>query len=325
MRNPIYKKIFKAIKDHDEIIIARHIGPDPDSIASQIALREAIRQTFPDKKVYAVGISVAKFKIYGLLDRIDDSLLTNPLLIVVDTPNSGRIDGVSIDRYKNIVKIDHHPYEEEFATIDYTDEKAVSTCEMLYRLINNTSLKMNELVARNLYMGIVSDSDRFLLSSTTAETFQIASELVRNYNLDVGTLYNYLFERPLNEVKFQAWITLNMTITENKFGYIKITNEIVKEFGYDGNSISNMVNNFNYIREIVAWAFVYYDEKIELHKVNMRSRGPIINEVATKYHGGGHKFASGCRIKNVEDVDFLLKDLDDICKKYNEELEITED
>ena len=80
-----------------------------------------------------------------------------------------------------------------------------------------------------------------------------------------------------------------------------------------------MVNNFNFIKDYVAWAFVSYDERQELYKVNIRSRGPVINEIVTKYHGGGHKYASGARISNEEDVDKLFKELDDACKKYNEE------
>ena len=42
----VYKKIYKLIKKYDEIVIARHIGPDPDAIASQIALRDSIKLTF---------------------------------------------------------------------------------------------------------------------------------------------------------------------------------------------------------------------------------------------------------------------------------------
>ena len=72
--NNIYKKIYKKIKSYDEIVLARHVGPDPDAIASQIALRDSIKKTFPNKKVYAVGNSVAKFKYYGVLDKIEQLL-----------------------------------------------------------------------------------------------------------------------------------------------------------------------------------------------------------------------------------------------------------
>ena len=61
----IYKRIYKKIKEYDTIVIARHIGPDPDALASQIGLKEIIQNKFPKKKVYAVGCPAAKFRFIG--------------------------------------------------------------------------------------------------------------------------------------------------------------------------------------------------------------------------------------------------------------------
>ena len=130
--------------------------------------------------------------------------------------------------------------------------------------------------------------------------------------------YKMLYDRPLNEFRFQAFLALNMTVTENGFAYMKITKEMINEYEVDAGSASNMVNNFNFIKEIIAWSFVSYDEKQELYKVNIRSRGPVINEIAQQFNGGGHKFASGARIKNADDIDRLFKALDDACKTYKE-------
>lgn len=47
MFNNIYKKILKKIKEYDTIVLARHIGPDPDALASEIALKEIIKYNFP--------------------------------------------------------------------------------------------------------------------------------------------------------------------------------------------------------------------------------------------------------------------------------------
>ncbi len=105
----LLNKIYREIKKCDEIVLARHIGPDPDAIASQMALRDSIRLTFPHKKVYSVGVGVSKFKSYGLIDKVDYNELNNPLLIVTDVPNMSRIDGIEGLKYKEIINIDHHP------------------------------------------------------------------------------------------------------------------------------------------------------------------------------------------------------------------------
>lgn len=312
------KQIAKKIKEYKEIVIARHIGPDPDALASEIALRDSIKLTYPKKNVYAVGNSVSKFKYFGELDRIDDNKLNKPLLIVLDVPNKSRIDGINYNNYDCVIRIDHHPSVEDIANIELVNEHASSTCELITELIYNSKLKINKDIASNLFLGIVADSDRFLLSYTTPKTFKLVTKLIEDYKLDIGSLYKNLYIRPINEVKFQSYIALNMTITENNFGYIKLNKKIIDEFNVDSSAASNMVNNFNFIKELYCWAFSSYDEKNNIHKINIRSRGPIINDVAQKYNGGGHIFASGARIQNEEDVDNLFKELDQRTKEYKD-------
>ena len=80
--NNLYKQIYKEIKKYDTIVIARHVGVDPDALASQLALRDSIKLTFPDKKVSAIGTGSAKFYSVGKLDRLEK--VNNALLIVLE-------------------------------------------------------------------------------------------------------------------------------------------------------------------------------------------------------------------------------------------------
>ena len=98
MLNSIYRKIYQKIKKYDTIVVARHVGPDPDAITTQIALRDSIKVTFPNKNVYAVGQSVSRFKTYGTLDKINEDEMGDALLIVVDVPNIYRIDGATFSK-----------------------------------------------------------------------------------------------------------------------------------------------------------------------------------------------------------------------------------
>lgn len=313
-----FKLIYKKIKKYDTIVIARHIGPDPDAVASEIALRDSIRFTFPEKKVFSVGASVSKFKYFGTLDKLDFEEIKDVLLIILDVPTLDRVDGVENLSYKEIIKIDHHPCEEMQSDLEIVDDSSSSTCQLVAELIYKTRLRMNECIANNLFLGIVSDSDRFLLSYTTAKTFQIVSKLIQEYHLNFAHLYTQLYERPINEIRFHGYLAEHLNLTENGLAYIKITPEILKEYDVDNGTPSNMINDFNYIKEVLVWIFVTFDEKNSIFKVNIRSRGPIVNETAEKYHGGGHKFASGARCKTMEEIDQLLKELDKVCKNYRE-------
>ena len=79
-----------------------------------------------------------------------------------------------------------------------------------------------------------------------------------------------------------------------------------------------MINDLNHINELKCWAFSSYDENQHIYRINIRSRKIVINDVAEKYHGGGHAFASGARIQSEDEVDELFKALDERCKEYNE-------
>ena len=107
-----------------------------------------------------------------------------------------------------------------------------------------------------------------------------------------------------------------MIVTENKFGYIKLTDDILKEYDVDAATAGNMVNNFNYIEEFVVWAVFTEDKNNNFIRGSIRSRGPAINEVAAKFGGGGHKLASGVRMNDFDKVDKLVEALDKECVKY---------
>ena len=312
----LYKKILKIIKDYDEIVLVRHISPDPDAIASQIALRDSIKLTFPEKKVYAVGAGVHKFKYLGSLDKVNLSELSNALLIVLDVPNFARLDGVEDLEYQAILKIDHHPSEDIIGDVDWTDDTKSSTCEMIANLIMDTKLVMDQKIAENLYIGMVFDSDRFLLQNTSTETFRTVYNLLNTSKINFIPLYDNLYERSIIEEKFRAYLIDNIKISENKFGYIFVDADILKKYGVEPTIVSNQVNDFYFIKELICWMFVVYDERNDIYKANIRSRGPVINEVASKYNGGGHKFASGCRNTDYKVMEKLAKDLDEACLKY---------
>lgn len=314
----MFSDIYELIKEFETIVLARHVGVDPDAMASTMALKDSILLTFTDKKVYCVGGGSNRFSYFGKLDKIDK--LENALLIVLDTPDIRRIDGINLQDYKKIVKIDHHPFVEKYADIECINDASSSASELVLDLINETPLLMNKIIASKIYLGIVSDTNRFMFNNSTGSTFKKVSKLIDDYDLEIDKLYVPLYLRPINEVRLEGYIGLNLNVTENGVGYIKLTKDLLDKYGVDAAAPGNMVNNFNYINEVLVWAFFTEDVKNENIRVSVRSRGPVINTSLAKYNGGGHKYASGARIKTMAEVEPIVEDLDYLCKKYNEEV-----
>lgn len=315
--NKTFKQIKKQIKIYNNIFIARHIGADPDALGSTIALRDLIKEKYPNKSVYAIGNPANRFKFMGNLDKVEN-IPKNSLLIVLDTPDSKRIDGIDINEFDFIIKIDHHPFIEKYANIEYIDDTASSTCQIILEFIYTCHYKLNKSIAEKLYLGIASDTNRFLYDYTTVKTFELVTKMIKETKINFTSLYESLYCKPLNEVKLQGYIYQNMTVTENGVAYIKITDALIKEFGIDSASAGNMINNLNYVNEILVWIFLSEDVKSNVIRANIRSRGPVINEVASCYGGGGHKFASGARLADWDLADKLISSLDELTKKYIE-------
>lgn len=315
----LFKEILKQIKKYDNIVIARHIGADPDALGSQFALKELIYVNFPNKKVYAVGAIASRFRFMGNLDQIDNVDLSKALLIVVDTPDIKRIDGIdNLNDFGNVIKIDHHPFVDKFGEIEYIEDGASSASQLVFKFALDCKLKLTKKIAENIYIGIVGDTDRFLHDYTSNETFSLVTKLLEMTNIDFTKLYEPLYSRPLAEVRFQGYIYQNLVLTEHKVAYIKLTDDIMKKFEVDSASAGNMINDLKFVNELLIWVFFSEDTKSGIIKANIRSRGPVINEVAMKYGGGGHIYASGARLKSWTDAENLIKDLDEVMKNYHE-------
>ena len=171
--NNKYIKIYRQIKKAKKIVITRHIGADPDALSSQLGLKDSILKKFPRKEVYAVGTPASTFKYLGLLDKFNDDMYKDSLLIVLDTPDAKRVDGVDVNKFDKKIKIDHHPFVEEFCDIELIDDTASSAAQLVLELIYKTPLPLSKEIAEKLFIGIVADTNRFLFKYTTPKTFNL--------------------------------------------------------------------------------------------------------------------------------------------------------
>ena len=317
----IYKQIYSKIKNANTIVLARHVGPDPDALGSSLGLKQIILDNFPNKKVYSIGNPASKFNFIGIVDKLPENLNNKEvLLIVTDTPDHRRVDGIDPRNFPNSIKIDHHPFVEKTCALEWIEDAASSASQMVLELVFNTPLKLTKEAAEKLYAGIVADTGRFMFSYSSSKTFELVSKMLKETNIDITKVYNNLYLRDYKEIKFQGYMSQNYTITNNKVGYLIINDDILNEYGVDAATPGNMINSFNYINEMLVWVTATLDKELGSYRVSIRSRGPIINETAANHGGGGHMFASGTRLKTEEEIKNLINDLDKVTEEYMKNL-----
>lgn len=309
------KAIQQAIEEYNTIIIHRHVRPDPDALGSQAGLREIIKASYPEKQVYVVGEDDPSLTFLVQMEEIADSVYQNALVIICDTANTARI---ADDRYTlgdKIIKIDHHPNVDPYGDIRWVDTTASSTSEMIYDFYKHAEgLTMNADAARLLYGGIVGDTGRFLFPSTTKKTLQYAADLV-TYDFDRTKLYDGIYNVKDNIARMRGYILQNFTL-DNGLSVIKLKRDILDEYKISPLETGQLVGTLGEVEGILAW--VFFIEEEDQIRVRLRSKGPVINEVAAKYNGGGHPLASGASIYSWEEALDVVHDLRETIVKYKQ-------
>ncbi|WHY84979.1 bifunctional oligoribonuclease/PAP phosphatase NrnA [Neobacillus novalis] len=310
------EKIIAAIEQYETIIIHRHVRPDPDAYGSQGGLAAILQTSYPEKKVYAVGQEEPTLDFLRRLDVIEDEVYKGALVIVCDTANAERICD---DRYSlgdKLIKIDHHPNEDPYGDLLWVDTNASSCSEMIYEFYlagRESRLKMNDEAARLLYAGIVGDTGRFLFPSTTEKTFAYAGELI-HYHFSRTELFDRMYELDAHIIKLNGYILQTFELQKNGVASVRLTKELLAEYGAKPAEASLLVGTLGNVKGIKAW--VFFIEEGDQIRVRLRSKGPVINGVARKFKGGGHPLASGASIYSWNEVEDVLKELDEVCENY---------
>ncbi|EOB3406651.1 bifunctional oligoribonuclease/PAP phosphatase NrnA [Enterococcus hirae] len=312
----VQSEILAEIKKYDRIIIHRHQRPDPDALGSQVGLSEILRATFPQKEIYQVGETVEGLRFLAEMQIVDDQVYEGALVIVTDTANAPRI---SDDRFKlgeKLIKIDHHPNDEPYGDLVWVDTKASSCSEMIteFALMFPNELTLNTSAARLLYAGIVGDTGRFLYPATTARTLEIAADL-RRYPFDASALNREIEQMPMKVAKLSGYLYQNIQVDENGAGKVILSQELLSQYGIDDSETAAVVSLPGVIDEVLAWG-IFVQQPEGYYRVRLRSKGPIINELAKKHHGGGHPLASGASAKDLAEVAEIYDEIKEICHAY---------
>lgn len=313
----IKKQILEMIEKYNIVIIHHHVNPDPDCVGSQLGLKYIIKESYPEKSVYAVGENTDRTVFMGDLDKVNDNLYNDALVIIVDVGDKRRVSDERFLNGKELIKIDHHPLTEEFCTLEWVDTNFASCTEMIidFYIQNKSKLTMTEEAAKVLYAGILTDTGRFYFNSVTERTFRYGAEVYK-YGFNKQELYAKLYYKSIDEMKFTGFLMNNFDYTENGLGYMKIDQKILNDFKIKPEFASGMVNTLANIKEITMWMFFTEDRELGKIRTSFRSRGPIVNKLAAKYGGGGHIFASGALVENWDIVDKIITDADILCQEF---------
>ena len=312
--------ILSKIKEFNTIIIHGHQRPDGDCIGSQYGLYYILKESFPEKNIYVTGETSEYVSFVGRPTLVDDKLFNDALSICVDCSRKDRLSDERIDNAKYTIKIDHHPAEDQYAMYNYVDTNAPACAQIImeFYLKFKDELKITKEAATALYVGISTDTGRFKFDSVTSKTFNIAAALV-DCGVDLSYVDNNLSVETLESLKLKGHVLSTFKMSENGFAYIIMDRATIEKFGVSDEDAAAQVSTISTIDFAPVWAiFIEYPGN-EI-RIRLRSRGPVINELAAKYEGGGHPKAAGAHLDKWESLDKFVKEADELVKEYKKSL-----
>lgn len=305
----IYDQILEAIKESETIIIHRHKNPDPDALGSQGGLAEIVKASFPSKKVLKAGGPVGDLDYLATMDEISDADYQEALVIVTDTANTPRISDERYNQGKLLVKMDHHPNDDAYGDIVLVNTNASSSSEIIadFCFQYKDDLKMTDEAAELLYAGIVGDTGRFLYPATTPKTMRIVADLME-FSFKPDDINRKMTAMSRKVAQLSGYVLQNIAIHPSGVGKVVLTQSIMEQFGVTDAETSAIVSLPSTLEEVILWG-IFVEQTDGHFRCRLRSKGPIINEVAKKHDGGGHPLASGANARDLIEVNEIIQQL----------------
>lgn len=320
MNKEIKELILKKIEEYETIIVSRHIRPDGDAYGSTRGLVKIIKDTYPTKNVFLVNEDYSKYLSFmSEEDKIPDETYADALCIVIDTGTANRISNSKYSLAKEVIKIDHHILDKPYGDIVWVEDWRSSACEMIadFWFTFKDRLVMSTEAATAIYLGMVTDSGRFKYEGVNGDTLRLAGALL-DFGINLDLLYAHLYLEDYSYYKFKAYILENMKITENGVASIYINQETQDKFDLTLEEASNCVSELSKIKGSLIWVAFIDNKKENYIRVRLRSRFLGINDLALRYHGGGHDTAAGATCFDKDEMQRLIDDADKLLKEFKE-------
>jgi phosphoesterase RecJ-like protein len=201
------ERVVAELRDRDRFILTAHEGPDGDALGSLLGMHHLLTQLGKDSLMFMAAKEFPLPIEYRFLPL--EEVFHEPPADMADRTviflDCGNIDRMPVDFLTNggnfIINIDHHHDNTRFGDVNLVDTGASSTAEIVYELGRRLGGHLTPEIASALYVGLVTDTGKFMYENTDAGTHRIAADLI-DAGVDVDDTYRRLYEHvPLEKLR----------------------------------------------------------------------------------------------------------------------------
>ena len=284
------------LKKHDRYIILTHASPDGDTLGAAYALYYGLKETGKIASVICPDLIPKK---YGYFARITDHVEREGAVVVAVDIADTRLLGSLAEEFEDSIDltIDHHVSNTMYAKNLYLDEKAAATCESIFELLSVMKVNINDITAKALYTGLVTDTGCFKYSSVTAKTHLIAAQLY-DYDIDAAEINRIMFDtksKGLLELESRVLDTAEFHF-DDRCMLLTVTAEMQHDTGCCGPDLEGIAVISRSVEGVLAGVTVKQTGSNE-YKISVRTFAPLnASLICKKLGGGGHFGAAGATL-----------------------------
>jgi phosphoesterase RecJ-like protein len=298
------EQIAGEIRSRDRFLLTAHEGPDGDALGSLLGMHHLLTQLGKDSVMFMAAKEFPLPIEYRFLPL--EEVFHEPPADMADRTvvflDCGNIDRMPLDFLSDganaIVNIDHHHDNTRFGDFNLVDTEASCTAEIVHDLAMLLGARVTREMASALYVGLVTDTGKFMYENTDARTHRIAAELIEA-GVDVADTYQRLYEHvPMEKVRLVARALENIRRhCDERLAVTYIAAVDYEATGAGEDMTEGIIDHLRSIEGVKVAAVVrdLGDRGRAARKVSLRSsEGDVdVSAIARKSGGGGHKRAAG--------------------------------
>ena len=319
----MYSKKFLALLNQTpapHFFISTHKFCDGDGLGAGLALYHGLKKK--EQNVSFLTLEQPHFKysfmdkknIIQVFDKDKTALSKNAVFIFVDVNDTRLIEPLyssAKTANSSVYFIDHHPMVQE-NTMDhfFIDTEASSTAELIYKLLTELKIPIDEDIAVCLFSSIVFDTNLFRHIKNSPKPFSISAELLPKIK-DVNVIYESLFKnRTTDTLRFMSQLEKIEYYSNNQIALLHLKKEDFKKYNVDVTEAYDLMVLVRDVDSIESTVLVIENEDGSF-KLSLRSRNKDLLPLAKSFNGGGHRHSAGAYIENEN-----LKDIKDKVISY---------
>jgi phosphoesterase RecJ-like protein len=314
------EQVLEEIRGAQRFLLVTHEHVDGDALGSLVAMREILTALGKDAVMFMAADERPlphEYRFFSLEGLVTESPadIAQRTVIFLDCGNIDRnpADALQCER-AHILNIDHHHDNTLFGTVNHVVPEASCTAEIVWDLMRGLGVAPTPSIAEALYVGLVTDTGKFMYENTGTRAHEMASELIEA-GVDVHEIYRRIYEGvPYGKVALLArGLARIERYDEGCLTLTRLSAEDYRETDAEENYSEGVIDHLRSI-EGTAVAGLVRDRlgaQEGMRKVSLRASDDRVDvsAIARAQGGGGHRQAAGfsTTLSWEELVDFLRR------------------